>query len=109
MTIHRKEGHLYLLVERFDGGSLMILHCDGNRHAVLGRAEAWGEEGRVLRAAASVHAEILAVVLLAAVHHQAVEQRGLRHSPVAVTYREERCDPEGEIRFWERCIIVSGL
>ena len=42
----------------------------------------------MLRAAASVHAEILTVVLSAACHQQTVEQRSLRNSQIAVTYRE---------------------
>lgn len=79
-----------LLVERGGRGPLVVLHRDGDVDAVLRRAEARRQESRVLRAAALVHAELLAVVLPAARHHQAVEQRGLRHPHVSVTWGATR-------------------
>lgn len=77
---------MFLLVERGGRGPLVVLHRDGDADAVLRRTEARRQEGRVLRAAALVHAELLAVVLLAAHHHQVVEQRGLRHAHVSVAW-----------------------
>lgn len=81
-----KKGRTSLLVECGGGGPLVVLHRDGDADAVLRRTESRRQEGRVLRAAALVHAEFLTVVLLAAHHHQVVEQRGLRHPHVSVTW-----------------------
>lgn len=59
---------MYLLVECSDGSPLVVLHSDGYVHTVVSWAEAWGQESRVLRAAAFVHTEVLTVVFSAARH-----------------------------------------